>query len=116
MSKILAGILVAAAIAAPAVSFAQSNGPLTRAQVRADLVRVEQAGYNPARAHDVDYPADIQAAEAKIAAQNNKQSATQDVGGATQTGSAASGATVHPMSSRTDCVGPATFCDPYSGH
>jgi hypothetical protein len=48
----------------------QSNQPLTRAQVRADLVQVEQAGYNPANGRDPYYPQDIQAAEARIAAKN----------------------------------------------
>jgi hypothetical protein len=42
---------------------------LTRAQVLADLVRVEQAGYRPG-GDDVNYPADIQAAEQRIAAQD----------------------------------------------
>ena len=65
MNKTLVCIaLAASALAAPALSFAQSNAPVTRAEVRADLVRVEQAGYNPSRGDDADYPADIQAAEA----------------------------------------------------
>lgn len=123
MSKILAGLIVAvAAVAAPTLSFAQSNGPLTRAQVRADLVQVEQAGYNPARADDPNYPADIQAAEAKVAAQRANQSATQnatqpaaqDVGGTMQSSSASSGAPVH-IAAQAKCAGPATFCDPYFG-
>jgi Domain of unknown function (DUF4148) len=33
--KIVQALIVAAAIAVPAVSFAQSNAPVTRAQVRA---------------------------------------------------------------------------------
>src|SRR5690348_2739793 len=38
MNKYLVSVtLVAATLAAPAVAFAQSNGPVTRAQVRADL-------------------------------------------------------------------------------
>ena len=44
--KMRVGItLAAASLAALVLSFAQSNGPLTRAEVRADLIRVEQAGY-----------------------------------------------------------------------
>jgi Domain of unknown function (DUF4148) len=42
-------VIVASAIAAPALSFAQSNAPLTRAEVRAELVRVEQASYTQRR-------------------------------------------------------------------
>lgn len=52
-------------------SFAQSvdtsQRPKTRAEVRAELVRLEQAGYNPATANDYDYPQNIQAAEARVA-------------------------------------------------
>jgi hypothetical protein len=68
-----------AVLIVPAVSFAQpTNAPLTRAQVLADLVRLEQSGYNPAVAEDPQYPADIQAAEARAAA----LSANAGVGGA----------------------------------
>ncbi len=38
---------------------------VTRAQVRADLIQLERAGYQPA-SKGLHYPADIQAAEAKI--------------------------------------------------
>lgn len=71
-TKILAALLVAAsaALAAPVASFAQSNQPLTRAQVRAELVQLEKAGYSPARGRDPYYPEDIQAAEARVAASN----------------------------------------------
>ncbi|SAK81618.1 membrane protein [Caballeronia calidae] len=81
----LASIIVAAALAIPAVSsFAQSNQPLTRADVKAQLVQLERAGYNP-NTNNTTYPADIQAAEAKVAAQNG-----QSYGGVTN-GTSASG-------------------------
>jgi cytochrome c556 len=70
MKSLIQAVVVAAALAAPVAVFAQSNQPLTRAQVRAELVQLEKAGYNPARGEDPYYPADIQAAEAKVAAQN----------------------------------------------
>ncbi|MFM0041790.1 DUF4148 domain-containing protein [Paraburkholderia sediminicola] len=115
MSKILIGLALAAAtLGVPALSFAQSNEPLTRAEVRADLVRVEQAGYTPGRADDIDYPADIQAAEAKIAAQDDQQLARQAVGGVAQNGSGASGAVTHTLTP-VNCVGPVSFCDVYFG-
>ncbi len=61
-------VLVAALIAAPVASFAQSSESITRAQVRAELAQLEKAGYDP---HDwVHYPENLQAAEAKVAAQN----------------------------------------------
>ncbi|WP_454725200.1 MULTISPECIES: DUF4148 domain-containing protein [Cupriavidus] len=69
MKSLIQTVLVACVMAAPVVSFAQSaQGPVTRAEVRADLIRVEHAGYHP-HGEDGAYPADIQAAEAKIAAQ-----------------------------------------------
>jgi hypothetical protein len=60
-------VAIAALITAPLAAFAQSEQPLTRAQVRADLVQVEKAGYNP---NDwMHYPENIQAAEARIASE-----------------------------------------------
>ena len=104
--------LVLDTLAAPALSFAQSNTPLTRAQVRADLVRVERAGYNPATGNDPQYPADIQAAEAKVAAEQ----AASGFGGAPTDGTSASGKRAHVAAhASASCVGPASFCNPYFG-
>ncbi|TGP47297.1 DUF4148 domain-containing protein [bacterium M00.F.Ca.ET.228.01.1.1] len=119
MSKILMRVtLVACALGAPALSFAQSNSqanaPLTRAEVRADLVRVERAGYRPTSGDDVNYPADIQAAEAKIAAEANGSLAAQAMGGVAQGGSSASGAASR-TAMQPACVGPVSFCNPYAG-
>jgi hypothetical protein len=64
--KALICTTLALALAAPAISFAQaSNAPVTRAEVRADLIQLENAGWRPS-AEDVYYPADIQAAEARV--------------------------------------------------
>ncbi|MGX7000862.1 DUF4148 domain-containing protein [Caballeronia sp. KNU42] len=61
-------LVVAAALAFPIASHAQeTTSTLTRAQVRAELVQVEKAGYRPGN-NDPHYPDDIQAAEAKVAA------------------------------------------------
>ncbi|CAB3733882.1 DUF4148 domain-containing protein [Paraburkholderia rhynchosiae] len=68
----LAPIIVAAAVAIPAVSFARSNQPLTRAEVKAQLVQIERAGYNPGMDNCMTYPLEIQAAEARVAAQNGQ--------------------------------------------
>jgi hypothetical protein len=66
MKALIYAAFAAAVVAAPSFAFAQaSNAPVTRAEVRADLIRVEQAGYNPS-GDDINYPADIQAAEARI--------------------------------------------------
>ncbi len=61
---------VAIAFAAPVASFAQSNQPLTRADVREQIVQLEKAGYNPGFVSDSRYSADVQAAQARIDAQS----------------------------------------------
>jgi hypothetical protein len=86
MNALIKAAAVAVVLAAPAVSFAQANNqPLTRAQVRADLERVEKAGYNPM--DWMHYPENIQAAQARIAAEDaarqgaTAQADTSGVGG-----------------------------------
>jgi len=89
IKSLVSTVALASALAAPAISFAQqSNAPVTRAQVRAELVQLEKAGYQPSRGNDLYYPAGIQAAEARVAAQNG---ASTSVGGVVS-GSSASGA------------------------
>ncbi|MCA8002626.1 DUF4148 domain-containing protein [Burkholderia metallica] len=56
-------------------AFAQTAAPLTRAQVRDELMRLEAAGYDPAKGDEGEYPADIQAAEAKLAEQDRARTA-----------------------------------------
>lgn len=86
--KSLQAVVIVAVLATPLASFAQqSNAPVTRAEVRAELVQLERAGYTPAKRDNATYPADIQAAEARVAEQN---SATEGVGGVTS-GAAQSG-------------------------
>jgi hypothetical protein len=70
MKSLIKIAALAAVLSAPVVSFAQANEPVTRAQVRSELMQVEQAGYSPSHTSDAQYPADIQAAEAKVAASN----------------------------------------------
>jgi hypothetical protein len=83
MNSLIKVVAVALAIAAPVASFAQSSQPATRAQVKAELRQIEAAGYRPNSGEDPHYPADLQAAEARIAAsQGNVQASAQDVGGA----------------------------------
>ncbi|MEX3629890.1 MAG: DUF4148 domain-containing protein [Burkholderia sp.] len=65
MKSLVYAAVVASVLAAPVASFAQSNQPVTRAEVRAQLVQLEQAGYNPV-ASDAQYSRDIQAAEARV--------------------------------------------------
>lgn len=68
MNSLIKAIALAAVLAVPAVSFAQSNQPVTRAQVRAELVQLEKSGYSPFDSSDAHYPAAVQKAEARVAA------------------------------------------------
>ena len=72
MKSLIYAVPAAAVFAAPVVSFAQSNEPITRAQVQAELVALEQVGYDPSRADDATYPEYIQAALARLAAREIK--------------------------------------------
>ncbi|NHV31124.1 DUF4148 domain-containing protein [Burkholderia sp. D-99] len=74
MKSLIRTLVVAAALAAPAITFAQETQPLTRAQVRNELVQLERAGYNPM---DYYYADSLQAAEAKIARQQAESGSKQ---------------------------------------
>ncbi|VWB60566.1 purine nucleoside phosphorylase [Burkholderia lata] len=79
MKPLIRTIAVASVFAAPAFAFAQSSQPLTRAQVRQELIELEQAGYNPM---DYYYAESLRAAEEKIARQRAAQGAdATDFGG-----------------------------------
>ncbi len=85
--------LAACAFAGPITGFAQTaSTPITRAQVRAELLRLEEAGYNPSAGDEGNYPADIVAAEAKVAAEDAQRLAAASAGSTAQTGSSRSGA------------------------
>lgn len=58
--------LVAAGCVVPALSFAQGNSVLSRAQVREEMARYEQAGFNPARQNPSRWVEDLQAAAARV--------------------------------------------------
>ncbi|WP_321906153.1 DUF4148 domain-containing protein [Paraburkholderia tropica] len=96
MKSLVQAVAVAVALVVPVASFAQSNAPVTRAQVRAELVQLEQAGYRPGDGDNAHYPEAIQAAEAKVHANSGY--------GGVAAGSAASGqrAVVHPAVSKED--------------
>jgi K+-transporting ATPase c subunit len=82
MKSLLKAAMVAAVLAVPAVSFAQQQQPLTRAQVRAELVQLRAAGYDPA--DWMHYPDNIQAAEAKLQAQKVAQGYGASTNGTSQ--------------------------------
>jgi len=85
--SIVPAIAIAAVLAVPGFAQAREDGPVTRAQVRAELVQLERAGYNPA-ADQTTYPAQIQAAQARVDAQQG--AAASSFGGASE-GASASG-------------------------
>jgi Domain of unknown function (DUF4148) len=85
--KLVQSLIIAGIVAVPAVSFAQSNEPLTRADVRAQLVQLENAGYSLA-GDQTTYPENIQAAQARVNAENGLAAASY---GMSANGSSASG-------------------------
>jgi hypothetical protein len=99
--KLVQSLIVAALVAAPVVSFAQtqSQQPLTRAEVRAELVQLQKAGYNPS-SDNTQYPQNIEAAEARINAGHDAAAY-----GGVANGSSASGSHVpmkHAMADRAN--------------
>ncbi|MGU7770033.1 DUF4148 domain-containing protein [Burkholderia sp. MR1-5-21] len=68
MKSLVRAIAVALTVSAPLAAHAQSNQPLTRAQVHDEVVALKKAGFQPS---DWFYPESILAAEAKVAQQKN---------------------------------------------
>jgi hypothetical protein len=100
MKSLIQAVVIAAALAAPVAAFAQSNQAVSRAQVRAELVQLEKAGYQPGRA-DPYYPADIQAAQARVAAENGTAQNAQSGFGGVVSGSSQSGQAVQAIGQRS---------------
>jgi hypothetical protein len=90
--QIFTASMVASALAVPAVTFAQQHSGLTRAQVRAELAQLRAAGYQGDS--ETSYPAQIQAAEARVSAQQAQSAAASSygpgAGGSTASGAGAS--------------------------
>lgn len=65
--KLISILAVTGLLAAPAFAMAQSqnNGALTRQEVKAQLIQLENAGYNPAQ-NDIYYPSNIQRAQQRV--------------------------------------------------
>lgn len=89
MKSLIQAVAVATALIVPVASFAQSNGPVTRAQVRAELVQLEKAGYRVGDGDNAHYPEAIQAAEARVAAANGNSAYGGVANGMSQAGGAA---------------------------
>ncbi|MBN3789296.1 DUF4148 domain-containing protein [Burkholderia sp. Ac-20353] len=106
MKSLVQAVVVAAALVAPVVSFAQPGSQITRAQVRAELVQLQQAGYNTARGEDPHYPEAIQAATARIAEQ--QQNAVAQAQGVDVSGYGVQAQGASAAGSRAAGVRPAT--------
>ena len=90
--SLIQGIVVATVVMVPAVSFAQEQAPVTRAQLKGEIVQLEKSGYSPAGS-DIGYPANLQAAEARSSDEERSAVTTTYGGkvvGTTETGSRAS--------------------------
>ena len=83
-SRFLAALVIATSVTSPV--FAGTEG-LTRAQVHAELAQLRAVGYDQSRGEDPTYPAKIQAAEARLAAQRGDAS----YGGVAEAGSSSAG-------------------------
>ncbi|CAB3751975.1 purine nucleoside phosphorylase [Burkholderia sp. MSh2] len=68
MKSLVSAVVAAVALSASFGAFAQST--VTRAQVRGELAQLESAGYKPGQSSPY-YPADIQAAQARVQAADN---------------------------------------------
>jgi hypothetical protein len=92
----IVALALASVLLLPTVSFAQTTPALTRDQVLAELRQIEQVGYDPAVNHDARYPADLQIAEATVAARNAavQASAAGVSYGTSTSGSSEAGATL----------------------
>ncbi len=86
MKALIQAVALAAAIAVPAISFAQSDQPLTARRSAPNSCN-SKAGYDPS-SDQTQYPKNILAAEQRVAAQNG---ATSGYGGVAE-GSSAAGA------------------------
>jgi hypothetical protein len=88
MKSLIQAVAVAAALVAPVASFAQSTAPVTRAQVRAEIVQLERVGYHVGDGDNANYPEAIQAAEARVSAQNGNSGYGGVAAGTSQSGGA----------------------------
>ncbi|MBU9334692.1 DUF4148 domain-containing protein [Burkholderia multivorans] len=92
-TPLLAALLAAVSAALAAPAFASDGAAVTRAQLRAELAALQQAGYQPNRPNDPNYPDNLQAALKRVHDSGIAVAATQTSGygreadAATQSGS-----------------------------
>jgi hypothetical protein len=76
MNLSIKAAFVTAVVLIPALAFAQSSEPLTREQVRAQLVQLERAGYDPFVDCAGNCPGGLRRAEAVVAQQQKNANAS----------------------------------------
>jgi hypothetical protein len=87
---LIPAVVIASALAVPTLAFSQDNNgsEVTRAQVKGDLIQMEQEGYKPG-ADRTTYPAPEQAAEQRVEARKGIEATSY---GPSMSGTSASGA------------------------
>lgn len=94
MKSLILATTIVGSFVLPHISFAQSsNQPVTRAQIHAELVQLEDAGYKPSKAH---YPDDILAAEKRVANEGEAHAPSQTGVGGMSDSMSQSGSHVSP--------------------
>ncbi|KLU26474.1 hypothetical protein EOS_09025 [Caballeronia mineralivorans PML1(12)] len=79
MKTLRFSLLLASVLSLPVMAHAQvSSSVTTRAQVRAELIQLEKAGYKPGHPSPY-YPADIQVAEARVRQMNGADNLVQPI-------------------------------------
>ncbi|MBB5503210.1 DUF4148 domain-containing protein [Paraburkholderia sp. MM5384-R2] len=102
MKYVLLTFATAIMLGVPVVAFARhASAPITRAQVRAELIQIGNAGYYPAKRDTSTYPSDIQAAEARIARKNVAGAGSDSGMGSATSDASQSGRRIAPASDST---------------
>jgi len=78
--KLVRSLAIAALVAVPVLSFAQSSQPVTRAEVKAELVQLQKAGYRESSDY-TQYPAHLQTTLARISAESGATASASAFGG-----------------------------------
>ncbi|WP_084675954.1 DUF4148 domain-containing protein [Caballeronia insecticola] len=96
LKSITATLVFASAAIAPTLAHADEASGLTRAEVKAELVQLEQAGYNPSSDH-ATYPSNILAAQERLRTQREEAGATAVGGVSGDTSSSGRAITPSPL-------------------
>jgi hypothetical protein len=99
------------AISLFAIATSNAFADTTRAQVKSELRQLEAVGYQPGSA-DPHYPDRLQAAEQKVATENQAEAQAPAVSSEGSNGGTVSAS---GTGSHNACIGPVSFCTPFFG-